>query len=254
MGCRGDAPPPPPPATPRESRPAAQAGEVRRHARDGLDYVFIPPGSLEMGCAPGDAGCFPEEKPRHRVTLTRGFWLGKTLATAAAYSAFAVGTGRRLPQGTEYTDPHLSGQPAESLSWSDAVAFCTWTGGRLPTEAEWEHAARGGRDGQLYPWGDEYPWPEPGPEPIASANGFGLSQMVGIAGQWCSDRYGESSYGSSPVSDPAGPSAGTQRVLRGPSSGARHNAWILRTSHRERGLPDVGYADAGVRCALDSTP
>jgi formylglycine-generating enzyme required for sulfatase activity len=241
-------------ATPSPTAQADRLGQLRENARDGLKYVLVPAGSFEMGCAPADPGCSASEKPRHHVTLTRGFWLGRTLATAAAYMRFASQTGRRLPQGTEYRDERWKARPAQSLSWRDAGAFCSWSGGRLPTEAEWEYAARGGREGLIHPWGNGGPWDQAGDAPLTSPNGFGLYQMAGTAGQWCSDRYDEGYYSVSPSTDPVGASDGDQRSLRGGSSGARHNAWLLRTSRRDRGSPGIAYADAGVRCARDSAP
>jgi len=247
--------PDPSSAATTQASTSPRALEVRRNPKDGLEYVFIPAGSFEMGCLPSDSQCSPFEKPRHRVKVTRDFWLGRMLATAEAYKRSLGDTGRSIPQGFEYTRPSWKDRPAQSLSWDDAVAFCRWSAGRLPTEAEWEYAARGGKDGLLYPWGTEYPWAEVGKRPFFElTNGFGLDHMTGIAAQWCSDWYDEAYYSSSPSVDPAGPSSGLQRVLRGRSSGARQNSSLLRSSYREGGLPHVGYAEAGVRCARDVPP
>jgi formylglycine-generating enzyme required for sulfatase activity len=247
---------PPEPKSESRASPSPRAGEIRTNATDGLEYAYVPAGTAEVGCAAQDTQCFPEEKPRHRVTLTRGFWLGRRNVTARAYVKFASSTGRALPQGTVYTHGGSEREPASSLSWDDALAFCRWSGGRLPTEAEWEYAARGGEgEDTLYPWGNDYPWRgEPGPRPLDRPNRLGLYELTGVQAQWCSDWFDKDSYAAAPSADPAGPPSGEQRVLRGQSSGARQNPWILRISNRGRGLPGVPYAAAGVRCAREAVP
>ena len=259
VACNGR---PAEPRTEGRASPSADGGalphaaEARTNARDGLEYVYVPAGSAEVGCAASDTQCYPEEKPRHGVTLTKGFWLGRRVVTARAYVTFATGTSRPLPQGTMYEHRGLEREPATSLSWDDALAFCRWSGGRLPTEAEWELAARGGvKESMLYPWGNDSPWSgEPGARPLDRSNAFGLYQLTGVQGQWCSDWFDSDYYAAAPATDPIGPPSGHERVMRGLSSGARQNPWILRTSHRGHGLPAVAYVEASVRCARDVAP
>ena len=228
---------------PMESSPPmeyeASLGDPQdRNPIDGQSYVRIPPGRFEMGCQPNDEQCLDHEKPRHRVTLSKGFWIGRGEVTVGAYRWFGQATGRSMPPA-----PHFSpsgwprpDHPMVRVLWQDAAGYCEWAGGRLPTEAEWEYAARGGSAGTLFPW--------PGPlgatnanfggqhclkgadcEPDAfvftapvgsfAPNGYGLYDVVGNVWEWVSDWYAEDYYARSPEVDPAGPASGLTHVVRG---------------------------------------
>jgi sulfatase modifying factor 1 len=193
-----------------------------------------------------------EERPVHRVTVAR-FRLCRFQVTNRDFAAF-----RKL----EFQDGEL---PVTSVSWFDAVEYCEWLSAawrapvRLPSEAEWEFAARGGMEQKLYPWGDEAVTTRPeyaerwrvGPERIAETipNAYGLYDMCENVHEWCSDWYDSRYYASSPVENPRGPESGTRKASRG---GAwRHQIKIARCAARSSIPPEFRYADYGFRIAAD---
>jgi len=218
--------------------------------RDGLKYVWIPPGAFMMGCSPDDNECDPEndEKPSHPVTISKGFWLGQTLVTVAAYKHFAWEMRVRMPSPPEYNRGWMNEKmPITRVTWDDARAYCTWAGGRLPTEAEWEYAARGGsKEGRYGPldeiaWYKDNSWGQGHEVGEKSPNSLGLYDMLGNVWEWVNDWYDHEYYQHSPGFDPQGPSSGRSRVARG---GCWLNeARIVRVSQRNVG------AREGFRCA-----
>ncbi len=192
-----------------------------------------------------------EERPAHRVTVPP-FRLCRFQVTNADFAAFR-------PFAYD-----CAAKPVTSVNWFDAVAFCDWLSGewnmavRLPSEAEWELAARGGLEQKLYPWGDtpvaDRPgyalrWRE-GPEPIATSppNGYGLFDMCENVHEWCSDWYDPRYYEVSPSEDPRGPETGARKASRG---GAwRHHIKIARCAARSSIPPGFRYADYGFRIAV----
>jgi formylglycine-generating enzyme len=221
----------------------------------------IPGGEFLMGQADGR----DEERPVHRVSLAP-FLLGRYQVTNADYDAFRRATGRPAPPFR--FDPVFadSAQPVVAVSWLDAVAYCEWLSResgslfRLPTEAEWEFAARGGLEQCLYTWGNEPVTERAGyhdrwssaPEPVgtSTANGYGLYDMCENVHEWCADWFDARYYEVSPIENPQGPPAGTRRASRG---GAwRHHIKIARCAARSSIPPEFRYADYGFRVACDA--
>lgn len=202
------------------SCPALAAQKPRKHLRlnsaDGLKYVWVPPGSFTMGCSPDDSASEDDEGPLHRVRLSHGFWLCQTEVTVEAFSRYAVQTGAKIPD-----DQGPARHPVTFVDWQEAAGYCKWIGGRLPTEAEWEYAARAGTSGYTYGGLERVAWfhdNSPGhPDVVATKqrNAFGLFDMLGNVWEWVADWYAAGYYGESPARDPGGPASGTHRVYRG---------------------------------------
>jgi eukaryotic-like serine/threonine-protein kinase len=242
------APKPPPPSmslAPPDAAGVEVSAPVERevvHEKDGSRLVWVPPGSFVMGAR--DDGAEEGEGPSHRVHVTRGFWLAKAPVTWAQYERFCQATGRAGPSRTFDTIAPglLSGStpalgvaepehPVFNVSWEDARAYCAWAGLRLPTEAEWEYAARG-EDGRVYPWGNEPPdgtrlnakehpeWGGRGTSPVgafpAGASPFGALDLVGNVWEWVEDAWGR--YRRQTQTDPVNQGEPTSlRVARGGS-------------------------------------
>jgi len=259
-----------------------------------IEWVFIRGGSFDMGDTFGDGSA--EEKPVHRVTV-KDFYLSATEVTVGQFRRFAEATGYRSDaekegwgyaskgtllwkvDGASWRKPGFdqnSDHPVVEVSWNDAKAFCQWAGCRLPTEAEWEYAARNKGQRIKYSWGSADPTGRNGgnladesaqrkfPDrtisegfddgyiftaPVASynPNELGLYDMSGNVWEWCSDWYGESYYQGSPINNPQGSSSGTFRVLRGGSWSDAPRG--LRCSLRGWYNPDERYYFLGFRCA-----
>jgi formylglycine-generating enzyme required for sulfatase activity/serine/threonine protein kinase len=232
-------------------KPGLAAGGVAVNPKDGLKYVGIPPGTFMMGCSPGDGECHVDEMPAHQVTITRGFWIGQTLVTVRAYRRFVGATGRQMPVAPEVDKGE--NVPMVLVSWDDAQAYCGWTGGRLPTEAEWEYAARGGSSASRYGNLDDIAWYDGNSgghtHDVAQMrpNGFGLYDMLGNVWEWVNDWYDEHYYRNGPSQDPQGPASGRQRVLRGGDWGGGPRD--VRVSNRNRFNTDYSNVYSGFRCA-----
>ena len=185
------------------------------------------------------------------------------------------GASWRTPEGPGSGIGRRSHHPVVHVSYDDALAYCAWAGTRLPTEAEWEYAARGGLAGARFPWGEEL---EPGGEHRCNVwqgdfpetntlddgflttapakhyepNGFGLYQMVGNVWEWCADWFSATSYAESPPVDPRGPAEGLTRVMRGGSYLCHHSyCHRYRVSARSSSPPDATAANLGFRCVAD---
>jgi sulfatase modifying factor 1 len=265
--------------------PAGQS-KAATSRRDGLTYVFLPPGVVELGCVPGDACARDDRKdetPRHAVKLTMGFWIGATEVTVGAFQKFVAETGRRTTAELDGWSPFFDGRklarqagmswrspgfeqnarhPVTVVSWYDAEAYCAWAGGRLPTEAEWEYAARGGQEGEMYVWGngvlplvggvrqanvadesakrayatwttvpgydDGYTYTAPVGK--FAPNAFGLFDMEGNVAEWCSDWYDDGAYTAGGTAS-LGPQGGDSVANpKGPALGehrvVRGGSWV----------------------------
>lgn len=217
---------------------------------DGQSYLWIPPGTFTMGCSAADSECNDDEKPAHPVTIDKGFWLGQTEVTAAAYGKV---TGRHAAQSSG--DDNL---PVSDVSWMDAREYCAKVGGRLPTEAEWEYAARGGNPQPYYGAISEIAWYEhnSGGAPHAvgkkQPNAFGLYDMLGNVAEWVLDRYFNKYDLDSPATGegvelPLAPNASA--IARGGFWGS--DAASIRVSHRTAWEKEGADIPVGFRCASD---
>ena len=217
------------------------AQQPKVNPKDGLKYVWIPPGKFQMGCSPGDAECGADEKPAHEVTITRGFWLGQTSVTQQAYQR-VTGKDPSAHKGAKL--------PVEMVDWNEATAYCVAIGGRLPTEAEWEYAARAGSTGARYGNLDEIAWHTENSGGKSHEigqklpNAFGLYDMLGNTWQWVADWYGD--YPSGPQVDPTGPASGKLRQPRGGSWGSVTK--MARASHRDFVEQEHRGGKLGIRC------
>ena len=247
--------------------------------------VLIPAGEFQMGSKGAEAGS--DEQPVHTVYLD-AFYMDKYEVTNAEYAVFLNAKGKHVEgeirwfdlndsdARIEYVDDRYQAQagyerhPVIEVSWYGAMAYASWSGKRLPTEAEWEKAARGGLSSQKYPWGNSidaskanYHLDVKDTMPVGSypANGYGLYDMTGNVWEWCLDAYDSHVYTSSPRRNPivgAGSistiinnftTTKSSRVLRGGSW--FYSAPYLCVSYRDRDTPRITYTLLGFRCVRD---
>jgi serine/threonine-protein kinase len=283
----------------REREPEVEKEEVSKGelpkeivGRDGAPMVLIPAGEFQMGDHFNKGN--DDERPVHTVYLD-AFYMDKYEVTNELYARFLNEYGRNEDEEghmllnidssdclIEYVDGRYRPKegyerhPVVMVSWYGAVAYARWAGKRLPTEAEWEKAARGGLVGKRYPWGDEepdgsqcnfadrrsgLPWADDSADdgfertsPVGSfpPNGYGLYDMAGNVWEWCADWYDKNYYSSSPRENPKGPDFGKYRVLRGGSWSGNPNG--LRAACRDYFDPQYTTNCVGFRCAQDVTP
>lgn len=238
--------------------------EARKY---GAPMVRVSEGTFTMGSFDGPA----KTQPPHEVYL-QTFYIDQYEVTTARYAQFlgAAGQDRSglVPMLWDQVDSSDDGdRPVMGVTWEAAEAFCRWLGKRLPTEAEWEKAARGA-DGRTYPWGDEAPtfrlanYEKPVSATVyhdslkavgsyeAGRSAYGAYDMAGSVSEWVADWYDETYYASSPVSNPQGPTRGHQKVHRGGSFGDK--AVALQSASRESYFPADKGPYAGIRCAQDT--
>ena len=236
---------------------------------DGAEMVYVPAGDFTMGSSAEDiewvmtqswcSDCqrvwFDDEQPAHEVYLD-ALWIYKHEVTNKQYR-LCISAGECEGDLDDYP---ADDYPTVAINWFEADAFCQWAGGRLPTEAEWEKAARG-TDGRRYPWGEDSPTCSPaqyghclgGTVPVGSfpkdASPYGALDMAGNVWEWVADWYDPDYYVSSPGSNPTGPSTGINRVVRGGSCGL--NKRFLHSSCRFEFNPGSRWKDGGFRCVVE---
>ena len=256
---------PPVQPTIKPVEPTIEADE-RINPKDGAVMVYIPEGEFIMGTSDNqiddlfgqfknwNRSWFDDEKPQHHVYLD-GYWIYKQEVTVTQYRKFCQEAGREMPKAPSWgwQDDH----PVVNISWHDAVAYCQWAGVQLPTEAQWEKAARG-TDGRIWPWGNEWDSSKcnnhasagGGTTPVgsypSSASRYGVMDMAGNVWEWCADVYDKNYYRDSPSSNPQGPTTGEEHVLRGGSWRAAPR--YIRSTYREWGYPDDWNKFRGFRC------
>ncbi|NLH99039.1 MAG: formylglycine-generating enzyme family protein [Chthonomonadales bacterium] len=222
--------------------------------RDGAELVYVPAGEFTMGSEDGE----PDERPQRRVHLD-AFWMYRYPVTVAQYRRFCNETGREMPEAPEWG--WLDDHPIVKVRWYDAQAYADWAGVSLPTEAQWEKAARG-TDGRKWPWGNGFhalkavcsvgKRSQPSTAPVGSipsgASPYGCLDMAGNVWEWCADWYDPEYYAQAPNRNPRGPEIGQRRVLRG-GSRAECDWELLRASYRNRIPPGKRGDVNGFRCA-----
>lgn len=274
--------------------PGSKAGQVAVNRADGARMVWVPAGEFAMGSTAEDvarlvrvnprlnAESLACEMPRRKVYLD-GYWIYRTEVTVAQYRRFCEATDRPMPNPPDWgwKDNH----PVVNVSWDDAAAYAAWAGGSLPTEAQWEKAARG-TDARAYPWGEDWPpkarvanlpdaalasrapelaqWNDLGYPVVkgyddgfaqaapagsfrAGASPYGCRDMAGNVWEWCADRYSATCYAKAPLKNPPGPSTGGMRVLRG-GSWLNDDDGPFRCANRDHFYPDYRHFTYGFRC------
>ena len=255
--------------------PTPGIGSLQISPTDGMKMVYVPAGEFIMG---GDV--YYDEKPIHIVNL-KAFWIDQTEVTNAMYATFLTQEGNREEGSETWLDssdkdahihlledawqpePGYEDHPVIEVTWYGANAYCSWAGRRLPTEAEWEKAARGTK-GNLYPWGNDAPTDDllnfmenlKGPTRVGSypngASPYGALDMAGNVWEWVADRYSQTYYAHSPFDSPMGPESGFFRALRGGAWNYRDT--YARSVHRHMGAPTISHDFIGFRCASSAAP
>jgi len=241
---------------------------IKTNPKDGATMIWIPPGPFLMGDDDDEIidhfiEGHPRNNPRRTVTLS-GYYIDKNPVTVAMYRRFCVATNRTMPPEPSWG--WLDNHPMVNVSWDDATAYCDWAGVSLPTEAQWEKAARG-TEGRKFPWGNDFDTGKlqcvsrnrnvRSTAPVGSfpagASPQGVLDMAGNVWQWCADWYDKDYARSSPSQDPPGPGSGTYRVLRG-GCWADLTTSDFRSANRGRNTPTSRDSLNGFRCvALSRT-
>jgi serine/threonine-protein kinase len=217
--------------------------------------VYVPAGKFLMGSTRGDPDAYDNEKPQHTVYLD-AFWIDSTEVTNAQYRKCVEAGACEEPGCWDDEMDNAPQQPVVCVTWSDARDYAAWVGGRLPTEAEWEKAARG-TDGRIYPWGNRPPNCSKANYSgclgkantvgayTSSASIYGALDMAGNVWEWVADRYDERYYAHSPKRNPQGPDSADRRVVRG--GAFFDDPGSIRCAYRGGGSPNYWGDDVGFR-------
>jgi len=228
--------------------------------KDGAPMVLVPAGEFPMGSEQGD----DDEQPVHRVFLD-SFYLDTFEVTNGQFAKFVAAIQSEPPWGfaDQETPVVRADHPVRWVNWLEATGYCLWAGKRLPTEAEWEKAARG-TDGRVYPWGNEPPTPvhavfglKEGADTVSPIGNrdkgmspYGVHDLAGNLYEWVADWYDEAVYTTQLTINPRGPTEGTTKVQRGGSY--INSPYRLRASFRTKGDPTEHDPNVGFRCAHDA--
>jgi formylglycine-generating enzyme required for sulfatase activity len=266
-GAASEAKPPGKAPLPTNGSPAAKTRGLPKLAatllgKDGAPMVLVPAGEFTMGSPQGD----DDEQPVHRVFLD-SFYLDTFEVTNGRFAKFVAAIQSEPPWGFADQDTPVlhAEQPVRWVTWLEAQGYCLWAGKRLPTEAEWEKAARG-TDGRTYPWGPEPPTPahavfglKEGAETVApigdrekGISPYGVHDLAGNLYEWVTDWYDDAFYTPQPTVNPRGPAEGTTKVQRGGSY--INSPYRLRATFRTKGDPTEHDPHVGFRCAQDAPP
>lgn len=240
----------------------AAAGPVTTSPKDGMPLALVPAGEFQMGSEP-----YLDEEPIHKVDLS-AFWIDQTEVTNSSY-ARCVKDGACQPPGLTtsymrkayYGNTSFDAYPVIYVDWNEAGSYCKWAGRRLPTEAEWEKAARGTNQ-RIYPWGDQppdksllnYSFDVGDTSAVTDfptgASSYHALNMAGNVMEWVADWYDSHYYSQSPAQDPGGPTSGTYRVVRGGSWLDNRN--FIRSALRLFYEPGSAFLNLGFRCAVSA--
>lgn len=247
--------------------PGAALGWTYNRDADNMVMVYIPGGSFVMGSEKDFPGAIGNETPSHMVTLS-GFWIDKTPVTNEQYRLCVEDHNCRPPRKINswhrenyYNNPAFTDYPVVYVNWNDAQAYCAWAGAKLPTEAQWEYAARGPNN-TVYPWGNSAPnnslanWDQPGGDTSSvdshpdGISWVGALEMAGNVWEWTADWYDE--YTGDAVVDPSGPERGRRKATKGGSF--LNGVEGVRSAARNPLVPDYDANPyIGFRCAADVT-
>lgn len=227
------------------------------YAQDEDYWVEVKAGEFFMGCNEQDKDCYPDEQPLHKVKVST-FYIAKTEVTVKQYRDYCLKTGKQMPKEPSYG--WADDNPIVNITWQEAMQYAQYMGCRLPTEAEWEYAARGGNKSKGYKYSGSDDWDEVAwsyensnktihPVAMKKPNELGIYDMSGNAWEWCSDNYEIFYYNSSPTNNPKGPTKGIGKVNRGGCYSFDYT--LLNVHHRRCSDANAKGMGTGMRLVKD---